>query len=91
MTIPEIAAQLRLVLRTYILADKDVSPAERIDFVAHQKHSSDEKVIVLWLSVTCLDTRQLPMFTVEQWAKRATSINHWMTLLEANTTPPANN
>jgi hypothetical protein len=91
MTIPEIAAQLRVILGLCVFADKNVSPQKRIYFTTEQNDSSDEEVIAFWLSVSCLEEHQLPMFIVEQWAKRATSINEWMALLERNTTPPGNN
>jgi hypothetical protein len=91
MTIPEIAAQLRVVLGICVGADKDVSPVERNYFTAIQNDSSDEEVIAFWLSVSSLEQHQLPMFIVEEWAKRATSINEWMVLLERNTAPLGNN
>jgi hypothetical protein len=49
MTIPEIAAQLRVALGICVGADKDVSPAERSYFTAMQNDSSDEDVISFWL------------------------------------------
>jgi hypothetical protein len=91
MTIPKIAAQLRVILGLCVFADKDVSPQKRIYFTTEQNDSSDEEVIAFWLSVSCLEEHQLPMFIVEQWAKRATSINEWMALLDRNTTLPGNN
>jgi hypothetical protein len=71
MTIPEIAAQLRVALGNCVNAAKDVSPAERSYFTAAQNDSSDEQVIAFWLSVSYLEERQVPMFVAKQWAKRA--------------------
>jgi hypothetical protein len=47
MTIPEIAAQLRMVLGVCAKADENVSPAERIYFAAAQNDSSDEEISLL--------------------------------------------
>jgi hypothetical protein len=91
MTIPEIAAQVRVALGICVSADKDVSPAERSHFTAMQNNSSDEDVISFWLSVSYLDNHRVPMFIVTQWAQRATNISEWMALLEWNTAPPENN
>ena len=91
MTIPEIAAQLRVALGICVGADKDVSPAERSYFTAMQNDSSDENVISFWLSVSYLGNHRVPMFIVKQWARRATNISEWMALLERNTAPPENN
>jgi hypothetical protein len=91
MTIPEIAAQLRVALVICVGADKDVSPAERSYFTAMQNDSSDEDVISFWLSVSYLGNHRVPMFIVKQWARRATNISEWMALLERNTAPPENN
>jgi hypothetical protein len=91
MTIPEIAAQLRVALGVCVSADKDVSPAERSYFTAMQNDSSDEEVISFWLSVSYLENHRVPMFIVKQWARRATNISEWMALLEWNTAPPENN
>jgi hypothetical protein len=91
MTIPEIAARLRVALGICVSADKDVSPAERSYFTARQNNSSDEDGISFWLSVSYLDNHRVPMFIVTQWARRATNISEWMALLECNTAPPGNN
>jgi hypothetical protein len=91
MTIPEIAAQLRVALGLCVCAAKDVSTEERIYFTSQQNDSSDEEVIAFWLSVSYLDEHQVPMFVVEKWAKRASSVNHWMALWERNTAPLGNN
>ena len=91
MTIPEIAAQVRVALGICVSADKDVSPAERSHFTAMQNNSSDEDVISFWLSVSYLDNHRVPMFIVTQWAQRATNISELMALLEWNTAPPENN
>jgi hypothetical protein len=48
MTIPEIAAQLRVALGNCVNASKEVSPAERDHFTAAQNDSSDEEVISFW-------------------------------------------
>jgi hypothetical protein len=88
MTIPEIAAQVRVALGICVSADKDVSPAERSHFTGMQNNSSDEDVISFWLSVSYLDNHRVPMFIVTQ---RATNISEWMALLEWNTAPPENN
>ena len=91
MTIPEIAAQLRVALGNCVNADKDVSSAERSSFTAAQNDSSDEEVVSLWLSVFYLEEHLVPMFVAKQWAKRANNISEWMALLERNTAPPENN
>jgi hypothetical protein len=66
MTIPEIAAQVRVALGICVSADKDVSPAERSHFTAMQNNSSDEDVISFWLSVSYLDNHRVSMFIVTQ-------------------------
>jgi hypothetical protein len=91
MTIPEIAAQLRVALGNCVNAAKDVSPAERAHFTAAQNDSSDEEVVSFWLSVSYLDDHRVPIFVAQQWARRANSISEWMALLELNTAPPENN
>ena len=45
MTIPEIAAQLRMVLGVCAKADANVSPAERIYFAAAQNDCSHDEII----------------------------------------------
>jgi hypothetical protein len=52
MTIPEIAAQLRMVLGVCAKADANVSPAERIYFAAAQNDCSHEEIISFWLTRT---------------------------------------
>ena len=91
MTISEIASQLRLALVVCVGADGTVSSAERTYFAAVQNDASDEEVIAIWLSVSYLEDHQVPMFVVERWAERASTINEWMALLERNTTRPENN
>jgi hypothetical protein len=91
VTIPEIAAQLRMALCNCVNADEGVSPAERRYFDAVQGNSSDEEVISFCLSVSYLEEHQVPTFVAKQWAKRATNISEWMALLERNTAPPENN
>jgi hypothetical protein len=91
MTIPEIAAQLRVALGICVSADKDVSSAERSYFAAAQNVASDEEVISFWLSVSYLEDHRVPMFVVKQCARRASNISEWMSLLEWNTAPPENN
>jgi hypothetical protein len=54
MTIPEIAAQLRMVLGVCAKANANVSPAERIYFAAAQNECSDEEIISFWLAVSSL-------------------------------------
>ena len=74
MTIPEIAAQLRMVLGVCAKADANVSPAERIYFAAAQNDCSDEEIISFWLTVSSLEEHQVPMFVAKHWAKRASNI-----------------
>lgn len=88
MTITEIATSLRLVLKNCVNANKDVSIVERRYFASLQNDSSDEEIVSFWLSVSCLEDHQVPMFVVERWAERASTINEWMALLERNTTRP---
>ena len=71
MTIPEIAAQLRMVFGACAKADANVSPAERIYFAAAQNDCSDEEIISFWLAVSSLEEHQVPMFVAKHWAKRA--------------------
>ena len=82
MTITEIATSLRLVLKNCVNANKDVSIVERRYFASLQNDSSDEEIVSFWLSVSCLEDHQVPMFVVERWAERASTINEWMALLE---------
>lgn len=91
MTIPEIASQLRIVLGVCVKADAKVSSAQGIYFAAVQNDCSDEEIISLWLSVSSLEERQVPMFVAKHWAKRASNFIEWMALLEHNTAPPGNN
>jgi hypothetical protein len=91
MTIAEIATVLRIVLVNCVNRDNGVSLAGRNKFFIGQRDCSDEEIISFWLSVSCLDDHRVPMFVVEKWAKQATSINEWMSLLERNTTVPENN
>jgi hypothetical protein len=91
MTIPEIAAQLRVALGVCVGADEDVSSAERSYFAAVQYDASDEEVISFWLSVSYLGDHKVPMFVVKQWGQKASNISEWMALLERNTAPPENN
>jgi hypothetical protein len=91
MTITEIATDLRVALVNYVNRDESVSLTSRISFIVAQFDSSDEEVISFWLSVSEIEDHQVPMFVVRQWAKKATNIVEWMTLLERNTTPPENN
>jgi len=91
MTIPEIAAQLRMVLGVCAKADANVSPAERIYFAAAQNDCSDEEIISFWLTVSSLEEHQVPMFVAKHWAERASNFIEWMALLEDNTAPPGNN
>jgi hypothetical protein len=91
MTIPELASQLRIVLGVCVKADGKVSSAEGIYFAAVQNDCSDEEIISLWLSVSSLEERQVPMFVAEQWAKPASNFIEWMALLQHNTAPPGNN
>lgn len=87
MTIPEIAAQLRIVLGVCVNADKGASPAERRFFTAVQNDASDEEVISFWLSVSYLEKHRVLMFVVKQWGQRASNISEWMAPLERNTAP----
>ena len=91
VSILEIAAQLRVAIGDFVVADKDVSLADRISFTAALNDCSDEEIISIWLSVSCVQEHQVPMFVVEQWARRANNFNDWMELLKRNTTPPENN
>lgn len=91
MTIPEIAAQLRMVLGVCVKADVKVSPAQGIYFAAVQNDCSDQEIISIWLSASSLEENQVPMFVAKHWAKRASNFIEWMTLLEDNTAPPSNN
>jgi hypothetical protein len=91
MTIPEIAAQLRMVLGVCVKADAKVSPEQGIYFAAVQNDCSDEEIISLWLSVSSLDEHLVPMFIAKHWARRASNFIEWMALLEHNTAPPGNN
>jgi hypothetical protein len=43
------------------------------------------------LSVSDLKEHHVPIFVVEQWAKRATSIKEWMALLQRNTAKKGSN
>jgi hypothetical protein len=61
MTIPEIAAQLRMVLGFALKRKQNVSPAERIYFAAAQNDCSDEEIISFWLTVSSLEEHQVPM------------------------------
>lgn len=91
MTIPEIAAQLRAAFGKSVATDKGVSLPDRNLFAAAQNACSDEEIILMWLSVSSVQEHQVPMFVVEQWARRANDLNEWMELLKQNTTPPENN
>jgi hypothetical protein len=77
-----------VVYRLCVCTNKDGSTEKRIYFTSQQNDSSDEEVIAFWLSVSCLDEHQVPMFVVEKWAKHASNVNHWMALLERNTALP---
>jgi hypothetical protein len=91
MTIPEIAARLRVALCNCVNADESVSLAERRYFDAVQLDSTDEEVISFGLSVSYLEEHHVSMFVAKQWAKQANDLCEWMALLERNTAPPANN
>jgi hypothetical protein len=91
MTIPEIAAQLRMVLGVCAKADANVSPSARIYFAAAQKHCSDEQIISFWLSASSIQEHRVPMFVAKHWATRSSNFIEWMALLEDNTAPPGNN
>jgi hypothetical protein len=65
MTIPEIAAQLRMVLGVCAKSDANVSPSERIYFAAAQNDRSDQEIISFWLSVSSIEEHQVPMFTAK--------------------------
>jgi hypothetical protein len=91
MTISEIASQLRMVLGVCVKADAKISPAQGVYFDAVQDDCSDEEIISLWLSVSSLEERQVPMFVAKHWAKRACNFLEWIALLERNTAPPGNN
>jgi hypothetical protein len=91
MTIPEIAARLRVALCNCVNADEGVSPAERRYFDAVQLNSTDEEVISFWLSVSYLEEHHVSMFVAKQWAKQANDLSEWMALLQRNTAPPGNN
>lgn len=94
MTIPEIAAQLRVALGNCVDAAKDVSLAERSYFTSAQNDSFRRRghlLLVVGLLPRGLEEHQVPMFVAKQWAKRATNISEWMALLERNTAPPENN
>jgi len=45
MTVPEIAAQLRMVLGVYVKTDAKISLAQCINFEAAQNDCSDEEII----------------------------------------------
>jgi hypothetical protein len=91
MTIPEIAAQLRMVLGVCVRSDAMVSAAKCIYLTAVQDDCTDEEIISLWLSVSSLEKRRVPMFVAKHWARRASNFIEWMTLLEHNTAPLGNN
>ena len=81
MTMTEIATGLRIALVNCINRDKSLSLADRYYFVIGQRDFSDEEIISFWLSVSCLEERQMPMFVVEKWAERSSNIHEWMELL----------
>src|SRR5580693_5758508 len=85
MTIPEIAAQIRMVLGVCAKANANVSPAERIYFAAAQNNCSDEEIISFWLAVSSLEEHQVPMFVAKHWAERASNFIEWIAVLENNT------
>jgi hypothetical protein len=91
MTIPEIAAQLRMVFGACAKADANVSPAERIYFAAAQNDCSDEEIISFWLAVSNLEGHQVPLFVAKHWAERASNFIEWMAPLKDNTAPPEDN
>jgi hypothetical protein len=90
MTIPEIAAELRVALRDYVDANKGVSVDECSFFTALQ-NAFDEEIIALWLSISDLRERHVSMIVAKQWAKEASDFTEWMGLLEQNTAPQGNN
>jgi hypothetical protein len=69
MTIPEIAARLRVALCNCVNADEGVSSAERHYFDAVQLNSTDEEVISFWLSVSYLEEHHVSMSVAKRWAK----------------------
>jgi hypothetical protein len=90
MTIPEIAAQLRVALGDCVNADNGVSAEERRFFITLQS-ASDQEIIALWLALSNLRERYVTMIVAKQWAKEANDISEWMALLELNTAPQGNN
>jgi hypothetical protein len=91
MTLTEIAADLRSAIVDCVSRDESVSIAYRISFMIEQPEFSDEQIISFWLSISHLEDRQVPMFIIKQWAKKASSLKEWIAFLELNTTPPENN
>ena len=89
MTITEIAADLRVVLRDSVAADRSISVHERTFFTALQ-NVSDEEMVTLWLSLSNLKDRHVSMAVAELWAKEAKDFSEWMALLEWNTRPERN-
>jgi hypothetical protein len=83
MTISEIASQLRMVLGVCVKADAKISPAQGVYFDAVQDDCSDEEIISLWLSVSSLEERQVPMFVAKHWAKRACNFIEWIAAVGA--------
>ena len=90
MVISEIAAQLRVALSDSVHVDKGISIEERVFFIALQK-ASDEEIVALWLSLSHLRDRHVPMIVAKQWANEARDFGEWMALLERNTGLQGNN
>ena len=89
MTITEIAADLRVVLRDSVATDSSISVYERTFFTALQ-NAPDEEMVALWLSLSRLKDRHVSMAVAELWAKEADDFSEWMALLEWNTRPERN-
>jgi hypothetical protein len=90
VTIAEIAEDLRAALMNCIKRDGDVTLLDRCSLTIVEHDFSDEEIVSLWLSVSCLCDHRVPVFVAKHWAEKVTNIDDWMDLLKRHTTMPKN-
>jgi hypothetical protein len=91
VTITEIAGELRAELTKCINRDGEATLLDRCYLIIVEHAFSDEEIVALWLSVSCLCDHRVPMFVAKHWAQKVTNIDDWMEALKRHTTLPRNN
>jgi hypothetical protein len=70
--------------------DGEVTLLDRCYLTTVEHDFSDEEIVSLWLSVSCLRDHQVPIFVAKHWAEKVSTIDDWMKLLKRHTTMPKN-